>query len=159
MQPHLMASTLALLPPTLRELTLSGRCPGQLLAALRRFPHLRRLHIHGDVAAVDWRSRSATAVVPRLQELSLDCKEKAAPELPWHPEDDAEYDDFIYLEGHKWMYYCPYSSAPSHGQALPGSAAAAIAAATQLSSLGLSVLWSKSVPALCTSLQSLRELK
>jgi hypothetical protein len=136
---------LAVLPPHVCQLELATWCEGPLLAALERFKRLRTLMlmmlISGNGARIDWGGLGAAAVVPKLQRLRLDCRDKLMPSIKFI--DIAEAGATIY-DSTSW---------------LPDSMPSWLAPATDLESLGLVVAWTDAVSELCRALPSLRDLR
>lgn len=133
MQPGLL---LAVLPPTVRQLHLNAPCRGPLFTVLQRFKQLQSVTF-GDcgnaVEVEDWASRAAAAVIPKLTSLRLDCQGE--------PEWDGEelVDPLVFCVAEEWV--------------------AALAGATQLSSLHLQVCWTDQSAQLCSTLPALQHLR
>ena len=134
-QPLLVPNVLLALPPSVRILELNSNCAGPVLEALKRFGDgLLELRITGNGAELDWGCRGAGGLLSKLVQLRLDFRQP--PEWVGHGVDDGSVGT------------------------LPRSVAGRLAAgAAGLLSLALSVEWDANVPALCTALPALVELR
>ena len=133
-----MLSVLAVLPRGVRSLELDTPCVGPVLAVLQRFSSLQELRISGNGAGIAWGCRSAAAVLPKLVQLRLDYRQP----FEW--------------EGLHASMYSPQNAEVS---ALPLGMIGVLAPATCLETLALRLRWSDGVPALCSALPALRELR
>jgi hypothetical protein len=137
-QPSLVLSVLAVLPPSARTLELGASCAGPVLEALQRFSRLQELRITGSGAGIAWDSRRAPAVLPKPAQLRLDYRQP----FEW--------------EGLQDSMYNPQNALVS---ALPAGMIGMLAPATRLHTLALCLKWSDGVPALCSALSTLLELR
>ncbi|KAI7838741.1 hypothetical protein COHA_007537 [Chlorella ohadii] len=130
-EPTLAHALLAVLPATLRQLKLEIQCFNPLFLLLRRFPRLESFSIGGswnaNGAELQWDSRAAAAVLPKLTSLRL------------------EFRGEVEQEGNFVINDAPIS-------AMPATWPPALAAATRLSSLELRAAWSTEVSQLCVAL-------
>jgi hypothetical protein len=131
-------SVLAVLPRGVRSLELDTPCVGPVLAVLQRFSSLRELRITGNGAGIAWGSRGAARVLSKLVHLCLDYRQ------PFE------------FEGLQDSSYNPQNAEVS---ALPLGMIGVLAPATRLEILALRLRWSDGVPALCSALPALIELR
>ncbi|KAL4457932.1 hypothetical protein ABPG75_012797 [Micractinium tetrahymenae] len=121
-----------------RQLDAAARLsPRQRRVTLRGFKgqvRLRSLRITGDGSRVDWGGQGAAVVLPKLEELSLDCRQERKIN-PFGTEDTVGI-----LQ-------------------LPLGAAMHLQTATRLHSLALRAKWCDVVPALLAALPALRQLR
>ncbi|KAL4452169.1 hypothetical protein ABPG75_007831 [Micractinium tetrahymenae] len=133
---HLLYVILDQLPPSITSLHISADLRDPLPPLLQRLPNLQQLHIsgqHGNAAGVGWHSARATPLVPRLSALRLS----------YHQPD-------YLVDGDDWDHI--------HWGPLPSTLPAALAAATQLHALDLSVVWTADAARLLSALPSLQDL-
>lgn len=135
----MLLAALALLPTSLRALTLHMRCSGPLPTVLARcFSHLQTIDLNGDASDVDWRAPGAGAVLLKLRSLRLE---------PW------DWSRAVYEGGDAPDH--PYHLIDVPPAALPEGIAGALAPATDLGSLHVHACWSEQLPALVRTLPEL----
>ena len=133
LQPLLVLGVLLALPRGVRILELDAPCAGPLLEALKRFSRLHELRIGGNGAGITWSCPGAAGLLSKLVQLRMDFRGKPI----WK-------DEYVY---------------PPKEDGIPTHTGGALAAATRLRSLALCVSWSDGVPALCSALPALEELR
>jgi hypothetical protein len=135
LQPALVVAVLAVLPLGVCVLELAAHCAGPVLEALQRLS-LKELHLSGNGAGITWgRPRVATcSVLPNLMQLRLDHRQRPHFEI-----DGTEQTSEVH--------------------SVPDGIAVTLGAATRLRTLALRLKWSDGVPAMCSALPSLLELR
>lgn len=133
LQPYLVPSVLLQLPASVRWLQVAVPCAGAVLAAAHHLRHLRRLELTGSAMHVDWEDRHGTHAVHALRTLHLTCQ--ITLQLPGG--------------------FPSLGKRPCHVPA----GVERLGAATQLSSLHLSCLWSDRCADMLARLTALRDLR
>lgn len=132
---NLLPDALQQLPAGLTALELNSFCTVAVPAALARFTRLQRLALTGNSRDVAWADPAAAALMPLLRDVRLDYCSRAQVPACWGG-------NFVILP------------------TLPDSDASALAAASRLESLHLTVhRWSDNVLELCEVLPALRQLR
>ncbi len=136
LQPALACALLAVLPTSVRHLTLDVPCRDPLFLLLRRFPQLESITIsgrEGNGAELSWHSHAGAAIIPKVASLLLNLR------------GEPEWDGSLYQ-------YADIETVPATW--LP-----AMAAAARLNSLELRAAWSDEVAKLCAALPALEDLR
>ena len=131
-----MPRLLLVLPVGLQVVELNSTCAGRVLETAKRFGQLQELRLAGNGADIDWYCSHAAGVLCKLVQLRLDFRQL--------PEWDAWHD----VERGQRVTALPHS--------IPK---ALVPAAARLHSLALRLRWDDSVPALCSGLPALADLR